>query len=129
MIFLKTIRDSIETGISLGYFKNKKEGSYKYIYQSEYKELSMNFVKKLENFSKKRLTKDPFPDSDRPRGKDDLLSVQYFSKLCKKNKDIPPISILVKNNKYILLDGVHRIVSYYQCGKKKIPSILIYDKL
>lgn len=65
-----------------------------------------------------------FPLNDRPRGIDDIKSVKYHQNQI-KNKIISPIWIVFKNNKYILIDGVHRIVASYIEKEKYILAYLI----
>jgi len=66
-----------------------------------------------------------FPINDRPRGNDDILSVKYHQKQIQENKEVTPIWVVYKNNRYILLDGVHRVVASYIENKKYIPTYLI----
>lgn len=49
-----------------------------------------------------------YPLYDRPRGSNDINSVKFYQKQIQQNKKIPPIWIIKKNKKYILLDGAHR---------------------
>ena len=126
MDYVQILTDSIDTTIyALKLFKNRKESAYYHIFKSEYVKFPMKlFNNKVDNFNPKRLQKTAskaYPISDRPRGKKDLKSVNYW----KKQKNIPAIWIIKKNNKYILTDGVHRIVANYIQGNKKINCYII----
>jgi ParB-like chromosome segregation protein Spo0J len=83
-------------------------------------------MKTLDNFDSKRLSKNPYPEEDRPRGQKDLDSVLYHRRMIRKHGHTEPIWIVLKNGKYILLDGAHRIVSTYLENKRTIPSYVIH---
>ena len=125
MDYVKILQDSIDTTIySLKLFKNRKESAYYHIFKSEYVKFPMKFNNKVDNFNPERLQKTAskaYPINDRPRGKKDLQSVNYW----KKQKDIPAIWIIKKNDEYILIDGAHRIVANYIKGNKYINSYII----
>jgi hypothetical protein len=62
---------------------------------------------------------------DIPRGTDDISSIKYFQKRIQQQKEILPIWIIQKNNKYILLDGAHRIVANYIEERRHIYANII----
>ncbi len=66
-----------------------------------------------------------YPINDRPRGNKDISSVKYYQKQILQEKEITPIWMVYKNNKYILLDGAHRIVASYIENKKYIYAYVI----
>jgi ParB-like chromosome segregation protein Spo0J len=80
----------------------------------------------LDNFDTKRLSKNPYPEEDRPRGQKDLDSIAYHRRMIRKQGHTEPIWIVLKNGKYTLLDGAHRIVSTYLENKRTIPSYIIH---
>jgi len=126
MDYLPIIRDSILTSISMKIYKNKQESLMAHIYKS--KLCKIPITKKIYNFDSNRLQKtalDAYPINNRPRGNKDLSSVKYYQKQIRQKKDIYPIFIVKKNNKYILLDGAHRIVASYIEGKKYISAYVI----
>ena len=86
-------------------------------------------MKNLMNFNRKMryksTAKRAYPINDRPRGEDDIKSVNYFVKTLKSKKSIPPISILKRRNECILLDGAHRIVATYIAKRKTIDAIMV----
>ena len=66
-----------------------------------------------------------YPLNDRPRGNNDISSVKFYQKQIKKRKIITPIWLVLKDKKYILLDGAHRIVASYIENKKNIQAYII----
>ncbi len=127
MYYIKTLRDSIGTSITLELFKDKEESSYWHIYKSQFASLPMGLFEegKVDNFNPERLQKTAskaYPKNDRPRGKDDLKSVNYW----KKQKDISPIWIINLPTGCTLLDGAHRLVANYIKGNKWINCYIIY---
>jgi hypothetical protein len=122
------IKDSIETSIKLKLFNNKEESMKAHIYKSQSKKVPLSKFKNVENFNPNRLQDSAikaYPISDRPRGSADINSVKYYQRLIKENKYITPIWLLLKNNKYILLDGAHRLVASYIESQKYINSLII----
>jgi hypothetical protein len=110
------------------FFKNRKDASYAHIFMSKLVNFPINKFKNVDNFYPNRLKSSAvtaYPISDRPRGKKDIDSVKYYQKQIKKNKDVSPIWIIKKNNKYILIDGAHRIVASFIENKNNIPSYII----
>jgi hypothetical protein len=125
---MEYLKDSISTSISIKLFKNKKDATYAHIFKSNLEKLPLSIFKNVDNFNPERLQYSAvkaFPINDRPRGNDDILSVKYYQKQIQDHKEITPIWVAIKNNKYILLDGVHRVVASYIENKKYIPAYLI----
>ena len=120
---METLRDSIDTSITIGIFKDRKTAAEKHIFKYKLIRISLARCNHLNNFNANRLQKTAelaFPVSDRPRGDKDIKSVKYFQKCIQKGLEIPPIWVVKKNRKYYLLDGVHRLVAHYIEGKKFI---------
>lgn len=130
--YINILKDSIETSISMNLFNNIDEASNAHIFNSKLVKFPMIYCKnKLNNFNPKRLKKTPekaYPIEDRPRGDKDIESVNYYIKLLQNKQIINPIWIIKKNGKYILLDGVHRIIASYIKNKKYILAYIIKDK-
>jgi hypothetical protein len=125
---MEYLKDSISTSISIKLFKNKKDATYAHIFKSNLEKLPLSIFKNVDNFNPERLQYSAvkaFPINDRPRGNDDILSVKYYQKQIQDHKEITPIWVAIKNNKYILLDGVHRIVASYIENKRYIAAYLI----
>jgi ParB-like chromosome segregation protein Spo0J len=79
----------------------------------------------LDNFNPARLSNNPYPKENRPRGKKDLESVLYSRKIIQKEGQTEPIWIALKKGNYTLLDGAHRIVATYLEKKETIPAYII----
>lgn len=123
---LQTIKDSVETSVSIKLFSSLKISSYYHIFKSKFIRLPMSQCRNLDNFNPARLSEDPYPKEDRPRGQKDLDSIVYHRQMIRKQGHTEPIWIVLKNGKYTLLDGAHRIVSTYLENKRTIPSYIIH---
>lgn len=123
MEFLSSIRDSAETAVTLEFFDTKEESAFHHIFKSELVTFHMKDVDSLLNFDPKRLSKNPYPISNRPRGEKDLSSINYHRKRIKDLGSTEPIWILKDHKDMVLLDGAHRIVSTFLEG---LPSIKAY---
>jgi ParB-like chromosome segregation protein Spo0J len=86
----------------------------------------MSQCRNLDNFNPARLSEDPYPKEDRPRGQKDLDSIVYHRQMIRKQGHTEPIWIVLKNGKYTLLDGAHRIVSTYLENKRTIPCYVVH---
>lgn len=118
--------DSVETSVNgLKLFSSIKTASYAHIFKSEFVDFPMSECKKLENIDPIRFSQDPYPENDRPRGNNDLLSVKYHRKIIQKEGHTSPIWIAKKGNRYIKLDGVHRIVAAHLEKKRSIPAYIV----
>ena len=127
---ISILRDSIETSITIKIFKTFDESSKAHIYKSKLIKFPMSKFNSIDNFSKHRLQKSAilaYPLHDKPRGINDIKSIKFYEKQIDNNKNIQPIWIYkdVKNDKYILLDGAHRIVASYIKCKKYIYAFVI----
>jgi hypothetical protein len=126
MEFIQDIKDSVETSVKIKLFSSLKVASYNHIFESKLSNFSISHCKDLENFKSTRLTPDPYPENDRPRGQDDLTSLTHHRKNIRKHGNVEPIWIAYKNGKYTLLDGAHRIIATYLENKRIIPSYIIH---
>ena len=127
---INILQHSIDTSISMKIFKNKEEASVAHIFKSKLVKIPLSIFKNNEvnNFDSIRLQKSAvkaYPINDRPRGNSDISSVKYYQKQIQQKKEITPIWMIQKNNKYILLDGAHRIVASYIEEKSYINTYLI----
>ena len=67
-----------------------------------------------------------YPLENRPRGDDDISSVEYHREQIRQNMDIGPIWLIIQNDEtYLLLDCAHRIVAHYIEGKQYIYAYVI----
>jgi len=117
-ICMSSIVDSIETSIYMKIFKNREEAAFSHIFNSKLVKIPLNTFKNdnVDNFDSVRLQNSAikaYPLTDRPRGNKDIISIKYYQKQIKQKKEITPIWMIQKNNKYILLDGAHRIIASY----------------
>lgn len=85
----------------------------------------MSKLHELENLGHQRLMTSAFPTKDNPRGSKDHSSTNYFRALIKKGDELPPIWIVKKGKRLVLIDGVHRIVAGLQEGLSKIPAYIV----
>lgn len=125
MNFLQNIKDSIETSVSIKLFYSLNIASYNHIFHSKFCEFPISKCKQLQNFNPLRLSNNPYPKEDRPRGQKDLDSLRYHRRYIRKHGHTEPIWIALKDSKYILLDGAHRIVSTYLENKISIPCYIV----
>jgi hypothetical protein len=128
MDYISILQDSIDTSVSMKIFKNRKDSSFAHIFKSKLVKLPLSNFTNIDNFDSNRLQKSvikAYPINNRPRGDNDISSVKYYQKQIQQKKDITPIWIVKKNEKYILLDGAHRIVATYIEDKKFINAYII----
>ena len=125
MEFLQDIKDSVETSVTIKLFSSLKIASYYHIFHSKLYMFPISKCKQLNNFNPSRLSKDPYPEDDRPRGQKDLDSVLHHRRIIRKQNNTEPIWIALKKGEYTLLDGAHRIVATYLENKRNIPTYII----
>ena len=128
MNYISIIKDSIETSVSMKIFKNKEESAFAHIFKSNLVKIPLSIFENIDNFNPNRLQKSAikaYPLNNRPRGNKDISSVKYYQKQIQQKKNIIPIWLIYKNDKYILLDGAHRIVASYIENSKYINSYII----
>ena len=126
MEFLQNIKDSVETSVNIKLFPSPKVSSYYHIFNSKLIQFPLTSCRELNNFNPERLSNDPYPVNNRPRGQRDLESVLYHRRVIRKQGHTEPIWIGLKKGEYTLLDGAHRIVSTYLENKRNIPAYVIY---
>jgi hypothetical protein len=126
MEYIEVLRDSIETSISMKFFKDINVASYYHIFMSKYKKISLSWIKKnLQNINPIRFTCDPYPKNNRPRGKRDISSIKHKIKQLQNKENLTPIWIIHKNGVFTLLDGAHRIVAHNLLNKRYINAFII----
>ena len=126
--YVNILQDSIDTSIDMKIFKNRKIATFAHIFKSKLVKIQLSMFNNIDNFNPNRLQKSAtkaYPINDRPRGNSDINSVKYYQKQIQQKKNITPIWMIYKNNKYILLDGAHRIVASYIEGQKYINVYVI----
>jgi len=122
---INIIQHSVDTSVSLKLFTSRKSSVYYHIFHSSYVRFPLSQLKTLDNFDTKRLSNNPYPEDNRPRGQKDLDSVLYHRKIIRQQGYTEPIWILLKNGNYTLLDGAHRIIATYLENRRNIPSYII----
>ncbi len=128
MDYIQVLQASIKTSVVMKIFKNREDASMAHIFKSKLVKVSLSKFKNVDNFDPIRLQKSAvkaYPINNRPRGNDDINSVKYYQKKIQQNIEITPIWMIQKNNKYLLLDGAHRIVSSYIEDKHYIKAYII----
>ena len=126
--YIDFLKDSIITSVSMKIFKNIEDASVAHIFKSMLVKLPLSMFADVDNFNPDRLKKkaiNAYPLNDRPRCNSDITCVKYYQKQIKQKKEISPIWMIQINNKYVLLDGAHRIVASYILGKKNINAYVI----
>lgn len=122
---LQSIKDSVETSVSIKVFQTKEKASYAHIFNSKFEMFPLSKAKDLNNFNPDRLTSTPYPEHDRPRGDKDLESLKYQRKLLRRGLQLPAIWIAKKGTTYTLLDGAHRIIATFLENKRSIAAYII----
>jgi hypothetical protein len=126
MEIIESMIDSVETSVNgLKLFSSEKESAHAHIFKSSFGKVSISQCRDMDNFNPARLSSDPYPKTDRPRGQSDLDSVTYNRNYIREHGHTIPIWIAIKKGRYILLDGAHRIVSTYLEKKRSIPAYIV----
>jgi hypothetical protein len=128
MDYISVLQDSIYTSIDMNLFRSRSSSSRAHIFSSELVNFPLLKFKNVDNFDQIRLKKsaiEAYPLYDRPRGNKDISSVKFYQKQIQKKKAILPVWMILKDKKYILLDGAHRIVASYIENKNNIPAYII----
>jgi hypothetical protein len=126
--YINFLQDSIDTSVDMKIFKNREDASVAHIFKSKLVKIPLSMFADVDNFNPTRLQKSAvkaYPINDRPRCDSDITCVKYYQKQLQQKKEISPIWIVQINNKYMLLDGAHRIVASHILGKKNINAYVI----
>ena len=124
-MIIQSLNDSIQTSITLGIFSSYKIALSEHILNGFLQVFPISKCYELSNFNPCRLSIEPYPENNRPRGDDDIQSVLYHRQTIRQTGDTEPIWIIFLENKFILLDGVHRIVASYLENKEDIKAFVI----
>jgi len=127
MNYIDILRDSIETSLCMKLFKTKQDSMEAHLFQSTLEKVPMILFENVENFDPIRLQDcalKAYPVLNRPRGKKDISSVRFYQQEL-KHHDLPPIWMIHTKDRYILLDGVHRVVASHIERKKYIYAYVI----
>ena len=126
MEFIQIMKESVENSVTgLKLFSTEEEASYHHIFKSQFTTISIEHCKQLENINPIRFSAEPYPIINRPRGQRDIDSVKYHREQIIKNGSTTPIWIAKKGERYIKIDGVHRIAATNLENKSEIPCFII----
>jgi len=123
---INIIQHSVDTSVDMKIFTSRKTAAYYHIFHSSYAKFPLSQLKTVDNFDTKRLSSNPYPKEDRPRGQADLDSVLHHRQTIRQQGDTEPIWIVLKKGTYTLLDGAHRIVATYLEHKRTIPAYIVH---
>ena len=124
-MIIQSLNDSIQTSITLGIFSSYKIALSEHILNGFLQVFPISKCYELSNFNPCRLSIEPYPENNRPRGDDDINSVLYHRQTIRQTGDTEPIWIIFLENRFILLDGVHRIVASYLENKQDVKAFVI----
>ena len=131
MNYISVLQDSIDTSVSIKIFQNREDATMAHIFKSKLIKIPLSIFNNVDNFNPDRLkmtAEDAYPlPNGRPRGDKDISSVKFYQTQIQQKQDITPIWIIQQNNKYILLDGAHRIVASYIENIKYINTYIIQN--
>ena len=86
---IEILQDSIDTSISMNFYKTREEASKEHIFNSRLIKMELKKFKNVDNFNSERLKKSAvlaYPLNDRPRGDKDIKSVKFYQNLIKIKK-------------------------------------------
>ena len=121
------MRDSVETAVFIHLFKTQKESACAHIFHSRFEFMPLSKFRDMDNFNPDRLSLNPYPIEDRPRGQDDLSSIRYHRHIIRLSGQTDPVWVAhsAETGRYTLLDGAHRIASTFIEGKRTIPCYIL----
>ena len=120
---MNTLKDSVETSVALKIFPSKESASRAHIFNTTFTVLDKSLWNDLQNFNPDRLSTTPY--KNKPRGENNMKSVNYHKKQIQKYGYTSPIWVAKKGDIYTLLDGAHRLVATYLADKSKIPAFIV----
>ncbi len=114
----KTITDSVSASITIKLFDQIRDSCFAHVFKSKIGKFDLvNYNKEyIKNINKNRLAETAelaYPESDRPRGENDLISVKYHQERLRNGEKLEAIWIIEKNGKKYILDGFHRLAASY----------------
>jgi hypothetical protein len=127
---LDLVKSSVDKSVELKLFKDKKSASYSHLYDYKIELIPLSKIKKglFENFKDERLKgKDEekaYPEDNRPKGIYNIEAVKFHRDLITQNKN-PIIFVVIKDNKYYLIHGSHKIVAANLEKLKKIDAYVV----
>ena len=119
-----TLNSAAGTAVDLGIFPSLKRAKQT-LRRAKHTRLPVSLFKSgaVDNINPARLSKNPYPKKDRPRGESNLASVRFHRNTIRKMGQISkPVWVLREGNKLTMLDGVHRVVASYLEHKRFVPA-------
>jgi hypothetical protein len=123
MEYMDTLKDSVMTSVALKIFSSEETASRAHIFKSTFTVLDKSLWNDLKNFNPDRLSNAPY--KNKPRGENNMKSVNYHKKQIETYGQTSPIWLAKKEGTYTLLDGAHRLVATYLAGKSEIPAFIV----
>ena len=126
----KIITDSVSASLTIKLFDNIKDSSFVHVFNTKLGKFDLvNYNKEyVKNINKNRLAETAelaYPESDRPRGDSDILSVKYHQGRLQNGENLEAIWIIEKNGKRYILDGFHRLAASHIEKKTNIDAFFI----
>lgn len=126
----KIITDSVSASITIKLFENIFESCLAHIFNTKLGKFDLiNYNKEcIKNINKNRFAETAelaYPESDRPRGDSDLVSVKYHQERLQNGENLEAIWIIEKNGKRYILDGFHRLAASYIEKRTNIDAYFI----
>ena len=119
------LKDSVHTSVRIKVFPSTEKSLHAHVFDSKLVDFPLSMCRDLHNFNSTRLSHDPYPKEDRPRGRADIDSVIHHMNAIRREGEVDPIYVAVKDGDYILLDGAHRIIATYLEKKQTVPAYVV----
>jgi hypothetical protein len=125
---LTVITDAVDAVLFIQLCNDAKEVCFACVFRSKLIDFKMaDYTKQnIHNINVYRNLGTPeacYPECDRPRGYEDVVSVKHHMKHLQEGRELEPIWIMNINSKKYILDGFHRIAAI-SCEKR--PTIKAY---
>ena len=127
-VWVNVAKDAAATAVTVGLFPDRASASEAFLFMSSLEKLSIREFGegKYENFNPARLSEDPYPPHNRPRGKADLASVAFHRRVLRKGGELAAVVVLERRDgSRYTLDGVHRVVAAFLEKRKHVMGIVI----
>ena len=100
---MNTLKDSVETSVALKIFPSKESASRAHIFNTTFTVLDKSLWNDLQNFNPDRLSSTPY--KNKPRGENNMKSVNYHKKQIQKYGYTSPIWVAKKGDIYTYSSG------------------------
>ena len=128
--YMASLRDSIETSVSMGLFASPDAATRAHLGVSEPVKFPLSRFAKgsVDNFNPARLKASAaaaYPPADRPRGARDLASVRHHAAAIAAGREPAPVWILARAGGFVLLDGAHRVVASHIAARRYVAAYVL----